>query len=141
LKSTVQAAIEAFPDDVRAEFVQPRFALRFLSAIEAGLARCDRTAMMIYASSMKLLGEEHNLALQIVTVIGAQAGEARTAVESQRNVAALAQDRPAMAAKLARWLLEYSAESGEPLSAIMARASGAEVVESHAENGNGVPLL
>jgi hypothetical protein len=121
--------LKALSDEDRERF--------FIAALDVGLRRGDRTCIRTYAEMRGLVGTKIDLALNVVQLIGGQPAEARSALDAQRNVAALAQDRPAMAAKLARWLLEYSAESGEPLSAIMARASGAEVVEACHATGNG----
>lgn len=85
------AAIEQFPDDCRAVLVEPRFSSKFLDAIELGLEKCDRTAMTIYASAMKLLGEDRNLSVQIVNLIGAQPSAARAAIETVSSVTAMSE--------------------------------------------------
>lgn len=109
--------------------------------LKAALAVSDRLV-----PALGLLGRasqrfaQTNVSVLVLNEIGAPVSEARSAVESQRNVAAMVGDRPAMAAKFARWLVDYSAETGEPLAAIMARASGAEVVEGAQTNGNGVSV-
>lgn len=132
MRANVMQAVHDDAEGLRAWLCDPGIEDLWKAAFLARLRHAERDAVRLYAEARKLVNSQVDMAVFVLQTVGAPASEARAAVDSQRNVAALAQDRPAMAAKLARWLDEYRTENGMTWEQIAALASGAEVIESMA---------
>ena len=57
-------------DVVRAELAQPSVAKLFCDSIKAGLVARDRTAMHLYATIMRLVGEQRMIVVEFVAGLG-----------------------------------------------------------------------
>lgn len=132
MERATRGLVATAPDLIRERLSEPRFVERFLASLEAGVGQCDRTCMRIYAEALKLVGAQHDLAIQIVNVIGAQPGEARSAVETMQRVGAMGE--PERVAKTVEWLQARGWRCLPPEASVEAtQANG----NGHHANGNG----
>ena len=92
LRKTGFALCDEANERVLAALVAPDRELRFISSLDAGLARCDRTCMNLYADMRGLVNRKIDLAVNVLNLIGAQPQVARGAVDVMRRVEAASDD-------------------------------------------------
>lgn len=122
---TGRALCDEANDRILAALTDEDRELAFISSLTAGLRRCDRTCMNLYAEMRGLVGSKLDLAAAVMAAVGAGAVLARSAVETVNRASLMSE--PAVCREMIQHLREYAAKVGCEWTELEAKLSSAEV--------------
>jgi hypothetical protein len=126
------ALVAEHPEVLKQELMVPERVRNFIEALDAMIAKRERTGMNIYASAVGLVGAAPQLNVEIVNQIGVPMEQARQAVEIQKEVEV--QDVHQVASKATKFLRWYAGTHPEEFSRL-----GLAVDASRASSNGGEP--